>query len=155
MDLLTLVRRRLIVPQLVAHDKHIAIHELVDFLVTEQEIPLASRDVVLKAVLNREAEKPTGLGDGLSLPHGVVDLLEKEVAVLGLSDRGIDFGAIDGRPAHIIILLVTPRYLAHRHPTNVRSIVMTLCQPAFRKELSACRTIDDVIDFLTEDEELA
>lgn len=152
MDLLTLVRQRLIVPSLEATDKYEAIRELVDFLVHEEEIPGEARDTVLQAVLDREDEKPTGLGDGLSLPHGVVDLLDKEVAALGLSNHGIDFGAIDSRPAHIIILLVTPRSLKHRHPTNVRNIVITLCNPGFRKELAACRTIEDVIRFLSGDE---
>lgn len=152
MDLLTLVRRRLIVPSLKATDKYDAIRELVEFLVQEQEVPTDAHEVVLKAVFDREDEKPTGLGDGLSLPHGVVDLLDKEVAALGLSDAGIDFGAIDSRPAHIIILLVTPRSLKHRHPTNVRNIVITLCNPNFRKDLAACRTIEDVIEFLSAEE---
>jgi nitrogen PTS system EIIA component len=152
MDLLTLVRRRLIVPQLAARNKHEAIHELVEFLVAEHEIPVDDQNAVLTAVLEREAEKPTGLGNGLSLPHGVVDLLDQEVAALGLSSGGIDFGGIDGLPAHIIILLVTPRFLSHRHPTNVRKIVMTLCQPNFRRSLSSCQTSKAAIDFLTNNE---
>lgn len=148
MDLLSLVRQRLVVPRLQATDKFEAIEELIDFLVAENEIPDEARSTVLEAVLRREEERPTGIGQGISMPHALVDLLDREVAALGLSPCGVPFGAFDGKAAQIVILLVTPRSLAFRHSDNVRKIVCEMCQTDFRPLLENSLSSGEIVDYL-------
>lgn len=52
---------------------------------------------------------PTGLSNGVAVPHARIEGLSAPVVGVGLSRTGIDFKAADGEPAHIIFLILTPR----------------------------------------------
>jgi len=66
-------------------------------------------DEVASAVLAREAQGPTGLGDRIAVPHARLDSLDGPVVAVGLSRHGIDFDAPDGLPAQLIFLILTPQ----------------------------------------------
>jgi mannitol/fructose-specific phosphotransferase system IIA component (Ntr-type) len=63
---------------------------------------------VFAAVWRREQIMHTGLGNGVAVPHARLDEIKEPVVVIGRSAGGIDFDASDGKPAHIICLLLTP-----------------------------------------------
>jgi len=63
---------------------------------------------VEKAVWSREEALSTGLGNGVALPHARIDGLRESLVVVGISRKGIDFDAPDGRPANVIFLALTP-----------------------------------------------
>lgn len=71
-------------------------------------LPGLTTDAIVVAVLERKGIMPTGLGNGVALPHARLDGLSTPVVAVGLSHAGIDFDAVDGQPAQIIILLLTP-----------------------------------------------
>lgn len=60
-------------------------------------------------VLEREQLLPTGVGNGLALPHARMEGLSKPFVAIGLSKAGIDFGSPDAEPARIIALILTPK----------------------------------------------
>jgi len=66
-------------------------------------------DEIASAVLAREAQGPTGLGDRIAVPHARLDSLDGPVVAVGLSRNGIDFDAPDGLPAQLVFLILTPR----------------------------------------------
>jgi mannitol/fructose-specific phosphotransferase system IIA component (Ntr-type) len=71
---------------------------------------------LLRALHEREQLCSTGIGDGIALPHSrnaLVGLVERPVIVFGRHDRGIPFGAIDGKPARLFFLLVAPTVTEH------------------------------------------
>ncbi|ADR19740.1 cation:proton antiporter [Calditerrivibrio nitroreducens] len=59
-------------------------------------------------VIDRERLMPTGIGNGIAIPHGRVPGLVKPIIAVGISDIGIDFGSRDGTLAHLIFLILTP-----------------------------------------------
>lgn len=76
--------------------------------------PLASvigldPQLVVTAVRDRERLMATGLGSGLAVPHARLEGLAGPALGFGISRVGIDFDAPDGRPAHLVFLLLTPR----------------------------------------------
>ncbi len=64
---------------------------------------------VASAVLERESQGPTGLGDRIAAPHARLELLRGPTVAVGISRGGIDFDAPDGAPAQLIFLILTPR----------------------------------------------
>jgi mannitol/fructose-specific phosphotransferase system IIA component (Ntr-type) len=60
------------------------------------------------AVWAREEALSTGLGNGVAMPHARINGIEESVVAVGISDVGIDFDAPDGKPAHVILLVLTP-----------------------------------------------
>ena len=151
MDVLSLLRGRLVLPMMQATDKPAALVELVDFLVAKGELDPAQRDEVLTAVQARESIHTTGLGRGLALPHAIIGGIEREVAVLGLSRPGVDFHAYDAEPARVLLLLVTPTSKVYRHSENVRKIVVELTKDRCRESLVACRSVAEVLAVLEHD----
>lgn len=60
------------------------------------------------AVWQREQALSTGIGKGVALPHARVDGLPGPIVAMGISIAGIDFDAPDGKPAHVIFMVLTP-----------------------------------------------
>ncbi len=89
-----------------AADKTQAITHLVDLL-AEQGLT-NERDLILEAVLEREAQRTTGIGRGFAIPHAKCDAVKKLVIAFGRPTEPIDFAAIDGQPVGLIALLVSP-----------------------------------------------
>jgi mannitol/fructose-specific phosphotransferase system IIA component (Ntr-type) len=65
-------------------------------------------DRVEAQVWEREELGPTGMGQGLAIPHARLPGLREPVLALGLSHAGIDFNASDGELARVIFLVLTP-----------------------------------------------
>jgi PTS system nitrogen regulatory IIA component len=61
-----------------------------------------------QALLEREKSGSTGIGDGVAIPHAKVAGLPRIVTSFGRSKTGIDFGAIDGKPTHFFLAVLTP-----------------------------------------------
>ncbi|MFA5700402.1 MAG: cation:proton antiporter [Desulfuromonas sp.] len=60
------------------------------------------------AVWAREEAMSTGVGNRVALPHARIAGLKQVWVAVGLSSRGIDFDAPDGKPANLIFLVLTP-----------------------------------------------
>jgi mannitol/fructose-specific phosphotransferase system IIA component (Ntr-type) len=63
---------------------------------------------IAQAAIDRENLMHTGLPHGLAVPHARLADLNKPCMVIGRSVLGIDFDSQDGKPTHLICLLLTP-----------------------------------------------
>ena len=137
---------------LVAADKTAAIEELVDLLAEHGEI----RDVqrVRQAVLEREATRSTGIGDGLAIPHGKTDGVDHLVMAIGRAREPIDFGSIDGKPVVLIWLLSSPPDKTGPHITALGRVSKIMSNPGVRKRLLAAATAREMYDVIVEQDEL-
>ncbi len=66
------------------------------------------REEIENAVLKREKLFPTGIGEGIAVPHARVAFVKRPYIAVGISHDGVDFDAPDGIPARVIFLLITP-----------------------------------------------
>ena len=69
----------------------------------------------VRKVLERDAMETTCLGQGLMIPHAILDEDSEIKGVLGISGKGLDFDAPDGRLVHAVLLLATPEMERKRH----------------------------------------
>ena len=126
------------------------IAELVDTLAVGDAI--SDRDKVLQAVLEREKIMSTGIGDGIAIPHGKSDAVEKLVAALGTQRRGVDFDALDGAPAYVFFLLVSPANVSGPHIKALARISRLLKNDDFKKKLIAAETAAEIIEIIETEE---
>jgi len=68
---------------------------------------LPTRDVC-HALMDRESLGPTGVGQGIALPHARMPGLEKVVGVFLRLDRPLDFEAVDRQPVDLVFALFAP-----------------------------------------------
>ena len=62
----------------------------------------------LRLVMERERLANSGWRFGVAVPYVRIDGLLRPIAVIGKTEKGIDFGSRDGRPTRLIVLILTP-----------------------------------------------
>ena len=67
-----------------------------------------TEETLYNVLLEREAVGSTGVGNGVAIPHGKLAGLDDILVCFGRSREGIDFDAIDNRPVHLFVLLLSP-----------------------------------------------
>ncbi len=141
---------RVCVP-LQATDKRGAIEELVELLRGHSAV--SDPQAVLQAVLEREATRTTGIGNGLALPHGKTASVRELVVALGKPAAPIDFDSIDGKPVDLIVLLASPADQAGPHIQALARISRLMTLESFRMALDRAKTGPEVYQIITRQEE--
>jgi PTS system nitrogen regulatory IIA component len=77
-------------------------------LVSLVPIKSKAKDILLKTLIKREQMGSTGVGRGIAIPHARTLLVRKCEIEAGLSKKGVDFNAFDGKPVHLFFLIVAP-----------------------------------------------
>lgn len=85
-----------------------ALETLAGLLAAELEIEEVSEMDLLDALTARERLGTTGLGHGVSLPHGRITGLEAPIGALITLREGVDYDAPDDQPVDIMFGLVVP-----------------------------------------------
>lgn len=122
-----------IIPALAAGTKEEVLEELAARV--EERHPGLKRQDLLKILQERERLGSTGIGDGVAIPHAKLRGAGELVMAFGRSHGGVDFNALDGRPAHLFFLLVAPDDAIGIHLKMLARISRILKDPAVRKEL--------------------
>jgi PTS system nitrogen regulatory IIA component len=90
---------------------------------------------ILDALVARENLGSTGLGKGFALPHARLDMLPRFFALFVRLARPIDFASIDGLPADLVILLLTPANAGNQHLATLAALSRPLRNEAFVQKL--------------------
>ena len=127
-----------------------AIGELVNVLAASGDVTDAKK--VLDAVLEREATRTTGIGNGLAIPHGKCAGTKDLVMALGRASAPSDFQAIDGRPVTIIWMLASPPDKTGPHIHALARISRLMTIDKFRASLLQAKTAQEAFDIIVAQE---
>ena len=150
MNLLDILSEKSVIVGLQGETKEEIIEELVDSL--EEGVAISDREKVLQSVLDREKIMSTGIGDGIAIPHGKSDAVITLSAALGTQKRGANFEALDGEPAYVFFLLVSPANISGPHIKALARISRLLKNENFKKRLIAASSTADLIGEISEEE---
>ena len=113
MGIQELLSENLIKSDLSGENKYQVIEELLDLLVAEHKI--MDKETCLRDLNEREQYLSTGLENGLAIPHAKTIAADQLIISFGISRAGLDFNSLDGKPAHFIFLVISPRDVAGPH----------------------------------------
>jgi len=105
----SLIQSTILVPSLAATERDAALGEVVAAVAAAGVLAAKSKGRVVKQLIEREALGSTGLGNGVAIPHVKETKVDEIVVALAISSAGIGFDAIDGRPVHIMFLVLGPK----------------------------------------------
>ena len=110
------------------------------------------QDEFVEKVMAREAEETTCLGEGLMIPHAILD--EGELTgVLGISSQGLSLDTPDGMPVHAILLLATPATDRRRHLEVLAAFATAITRDVhLREQLYHARNAAHAYDVLHAEE---
>lgn len=133
MKIAEFLREDLILPELSASDKPAALAELSSALAKAN--PGLSPGKLTEVLLEREKLGSTGVGEGVAIPHGKLPGVPGLLAAFGRSSKGIEFDAIDKRPAQLFFVLFAPENSAGIHLKALARISRLFKSAQFRKSI--------------------
>ena len=135
MDLVDILSKDQILPDLKAANRWDAIDELIANLVTTGKIKPEHKDAVTAVVKKRETSMSTGIGFGIGIPHASTDLIQEVVGALGRSKQGMNFDALDNQPVNLVMLFLVPQGQFQKHLHTLANIAKLLHKADFRLAL--------------------
>lgn len=150
MRMMQLVPEGAIIPKLTGVQRDEVIAELVDGLITSGAANPKLREELIRAVLERERRGSTGFGRGVAVPHVKHKSVKTMAAAIGLSERGVDFNALDKQPVYSVFLLLSPEDHPEEHLHAMEVIFKNLSKDTFRRFLRQAGSVEDVRTLLEE-----
>ncbi|WP_214813245.1 PTS fructose transporter subunit IIABC [Exiguobacterium sp. s196] len=149
MKITDLLQRDTIQLNLRASSKREVIEELVDVL--DRAGKLSDRNGYRDAILKRESESTTGLGEGIAIPHAKTSAVKTPAIAFGRSE-GVDYEALDGQPSRLFFMIAAGENANNEHLETLSKLSVYLMDPAFQERLYAATSESDVIRAIEEKE---
>jgi mannitol/fructose-specific phosphotransferase system IIA component (Ntr-type) len=105
--------------------KELALVELIDSISALN--PGCDRNELFTRNKEREKKMSTGIGNGVAIPHANCRGIVNMIGAIGISSQGIDYGALDKKPVHIIFLLATSEKADENH-LHVLNLIFKLAE---------------------------
>lgn len=96
------------------------------------------------AILKREAESTTGIGDGIAMPHAKTDAATRAAVLFAKSDAGVDFNALDQQPVHLFFMIAAPAGANNAHLQALSTLSSLLIDPDLVAALKKAKTPAEV-----------
>lgn len=140
---------RLLVPEQIAVGLDVDTRtDVLEALAALLPLPPAVRAEALKAVLRREEIQTTGIGQGIAIPHGKVEMGPPILAALGITKRPVVFGSVDGLPVRIFVLVVSRPDVTGPHVQALAGVSRLLGHRGFRESLLAAKDGGEVLSLI-------
>jgi mannitol/fructose-specific phosphotransferase system IIA component (Ntr-type) len=136
----------LLIPELKGRTKAEIIDELISAI--EKAGKLIDAGQVRKAVWAREESMSTGMQFGVAIPHGRTDAVPSMVCAVGLKKDGVDWDSLDGLPARIFVMVLSPQSQSGPHIRFLSTISQVLNEEG-RDGLIKCGTSIEMYEALT------
>lgn len=149
MKILDVLQKEAIVSNLKSRDKKGVVAELA---APVSRIAGLDPDELVRILMERERLGSTGIGGGIAIPHGKIKAGSLTVG-FGLSRMGVDFESVDGRPAHIFFLLITPENSTGLHLKLLARISRTLKNEPFKERLLNASGADEIFNIIKDEDE--
>ncbi len=131
-------------------DKDAVLKRLTSLLYSTTPMTIPQQEF-LDSVTERDKIETTCLGSGLMIPHVILEEVEENEVkgVLGLSSKGLDLGAPDGRVVHAVLLLATPEAERVRHLEVISAFATAITKDInLREQLYHARSAAHAYDVL-------
>ena len=148
------IRNYAMEPAFKAHSKNEAIEKLVEIVAAHFPQQVKNVAEVKRSVFAREKSMPTGLDNGIAVPHGRTNSVKSIVGAIALVDNsenenGIipDYEMIDHSKLQIIILTLVPESVQEPYAQVMAFINRTLRNDESREQLLECKTQEEMREF--------
>ncbi len=131
MQLIDYLDKDLIIPYLKSRTKTEVLKELL--LPLKEKFKDFDLEKAYNTLIERENLGSTGIGDGVAIPHGKMEELNKIILLVGRSIEGVEFDALDKKPCHIFFLVLAPENVAGLHLRLLAHVARILKDPSFRR----------------------
>ncbi|UJL45885.1 fructose-specific PTS transporter subunit EIIC [Virgibacillus sp. NKC19-16] len=137
-----LLRKDTMIMDMQAADKPGAIDEMVQRL--QENHVINDSKAFKEAILKREAQTSTGLGDGIAMPHAKTNAVNEPTVLFAKSRGGLDYEALDGQPTYLFFMIAVPDGANDTHLQTLAALSKMLIDQDFVEQLKQASSPDDV-----------
>ena len=151
MEIKEYIQQQFITLNLLSEQKEGAIREIAQLLKGAPGV--IDFELFVEDIFERERLGTTGIGDGIAIPHGKLPGMDELMVSFGRSTAGVDFEAMDEKPAHLFFLLVAPENSVGEHLKALARISRLMRDASFRKKLMESKNLDQLYSVIAEEDE--
>ncbi len=100
---------------------------------------------LIKALEKRETEGPTGVGDGLAIPHCSSSSVTKPSIAIMTLEKVVDWQSLDDKPVDIIFMITTPKQGGEQHLQALAKLAGFLVKSEVVTQIRAAKTFADIL----------
>lgn len=105
-----------------------------------------------EAILKRESESTTAIGEGIAVPHAKTNTAKYPgLAAMTVPD-GVDYDAPDGMPSTLFFMIAVPEGAGDAHLEILSHLMMMLMDPDFSNSLRNASSPEEFLDIITKQE---
>jgi PTS system nitrogen regulatory IIA component len=104
---------------------------------------------ILASLMSREKMGSTGIGNGIALPHGRLEHLDKVIAVVVTSKTPIPYDAIDDVPVDIFFAVLVPEKKASEHLSTLSAIATRLNNKDILKRIRNAKNATQLFEIIS------
>jgi len=130
-----------------AKTKEEAFIELVDAIA--DAYPEYDQTVLFASIWERENKMSTGIASGIAIPHGFCRGINKTIGAIGISRSGIEYGAADNEPVHVVFMLAMGEQPGENH-LHILKQILSLTQSGALASLRNAKDAEEAQTVLSE-----
>ena len=101
-----------------------------------------------KQVYAREEESTTGIGEGIAIPHGKCDAVDRPGLAAMVVKNGVDFDALDGEPVTLIFLIAAPNTEDNVHLDVLSKLSVLMMDEDFSDSLRNAVSVEEFLEII-------
>lgn len=101
-----------------------------------------------KAILAREAQFSTGIGEGIAIPHGKSSAVKNATLVAGVCKEGTDYESLDGQPSKLLFMIAAPEGENQLHLDVLANLSSLLMDPEFKNSLLHAKSPEEFLSII-------
>lgn len=117
----------ILLPPLEAESRDLVLEEIAGALAAAK--PELDAAVLRRALIEREEVGSTAVGNGVALPHCRLFSLDQLCVAVARHERGVEFGAPDGRPVRLFLVLLSPAEAPSAHLRLLAELARRVREP--------------------------
>jgi PTS system fructose-specific IIC component len=113
---------------------------------------IADVDEYKRAVLQRESEGSTGIGEGIAIPHAKTSAVKNAGLSAMVVKTGVEFDSLDGAPVNLVFLIAAPNSKDNIHLDVLSRLSVLLMDDTFTNNLRNAKSVDEFLKVIDEAE---
>lgn len=146
MRITDLLDRRSISLDAAPGSKKEALDQIVALMVKSEKIN--DEEAYRKQVYAREEEGTTGIGEGIAIPHGKCDAVNKPGLAAMVVKNGVDFDSLDGEPVTLMFLIAAPNTEDNVHLDVLSKLSVLMMDDEFSDSLRNAKSVDEFLKII-------
>ena len=124
------------------------IKEMAQLFVKSGVLDSEDLEEFVKEINEREKLTPTGMQDGIAIPHARTPLVKKLSLALGISGEGVDFESMDGEPSKLIFMIAAPEETKKEHLDLLAEISKLSYEEELVEQIENIKTVEEIFENL-------